>query len=113
MKKLVLKLKILLTNISRIIMSVLFVNLNFLFPSKVNAWTIDTSDMTCYITGGPSTTTQEEGFFSSFSLEKVFIIAVPVVIVIALASFIIIKRKKSKKNSKSKNKEINQESKEK
>lgn len=92
MKKLILKSKIIMTNISRVIMSFLFVNLGSLFQNSVQA----SVEPTCYIAGP----TLDEKVSSSFSLEKVFIIAVPIVLVIALVSFIIIKRKKSKKKEK-------------
>lgn len=93
MKKFVLKLKIITTNISRIIMSFLFVNLGSLFQNSVQA----SIEPTCYI-AGPSV--DEKVVSTSVNLEKVFIIAVPIVLVIALVSFIIIKRKKSKKKEK-------------
>lgn len=93
MKKLILKLKIIMTNISRIIMSFLFVNLGSLFQNKVQA----SIEPTCYI-AGPSV--DEKVVSNSINLQKVFIIAVPIVLVIALVSFIIIKRKKSKKKEK-------------
>lgn len=93
MKKLILKLKIIMTNISRIIMSFLFVNLGSVFQNSVHA----SIDPTCYI-AGPTDGAKVNS--TSVSLEKVFIIAVPIVLVIALVSFIIIKRKKSKKKEK-------------
>lgn len=93
MKKLILKLKIIMTNISRIIMSFLFVNLGFLFQNNVQA----SMEPTCYI-AGPSV--DEKVVSNSINLQKVFIIAVPIVLVIALVSFIIIKKKKSKKKEK-------------
>lgn len=93
MKKLILKLKIIMTNISRIIMSFLFVNLGPLFQNNVQA----SIEPSCYI-AGPSV--DEKVVSNSINLQKVFIIAVPIVLVIALVSFIIIKKKKSKKKEK-------------
>ena len=93
MKKLILRLKIIITNISRIIMSFLFVNLGSLFQNNVQA----SIEPTCYI-AGPSV--DEKVVSNSINLEKVFIIAVPIVLVIAIVSFIIIKKKKSKKKEK-------------
>ena len=86
MKKRFLKLKIIMTNISRVIMSFLFVNVGYLFRNTVLA--IKASDTfiaepTCYDVG-PSAS-------NSINLEKVFIIVVPIVLVIAVVSYIIIK----------------------
>ena len=98
MKKRFLKFKIIMTNISRIIMSFLFVNVGYLFQNSVLAVKNPNRELTpadltgqelsCYIAGPPR-----------FELN-VFIIAVPIVLVIALVLFIIIKKKKSKKNKK-------------
>ena len=95
MKKRFLKLKIAMTNISRIIMSFLFVNVGYLFQNSVQAvknpnYKLTPADLTgqepsCYIAGLPR-----------FELN-VFIISVPIVLVIALVLFIIVKKKKSKK----------------
>lgn len=93
MRKVILKFKIIMTNISRIIMSFLFVNLGYLFQNNVQA----SIEPTCYI-AGPSS--DEKVVSNSIKLQKIFIIAVPVVLVILLVSFIIIKRKKSKKKEK-------------
>ena len=93
MKKFILKFKITMTNISRIIMSFLFVNLGYLFQNNVQA----SIEPTCYI-AGPST--DEKVVSNSINLQKVFIIAVPIVLVIAIVSFIIIKKKKSKTKEK-------------
>lgn len=91
MRKIRLKLKIIMTNLSRIIMSFLFVNLGSLFQNGVQAST----DPTCYWVG-PTVDKK----VSDFSWDKVFIILVPIVIVITLISFIIIKRKKKKAKKK-------------
>lgn len=93
MKKLILKFKITMTNISRIITSFLFVNLGYLFQNNVQA----SIEPTCYI-AGPSA--DEKVVSNSINLQKVFIVAVPIVLVVAIVSFIIIKKKKSKKNEK-------------
>lgn len=100
MKKRFLKLKIAMTNISRVIMSFLFVNVGYLFQNSVLA--IKASDIvaepTCYA-AGPSAP-------GAINLKKVFIIAVPIVLVIAVVLFIIVKKKKSKKK---KEEEVNKE----
>ena len=104
MKKRFLKLKIAMTNISRIIMSFLFVNLGYLFRNTVLA--IKASDTTvineptCYSTAPYATAPSAS---NSINLEKVFIIVVPIVLVIAVVSYIIIKKKKSKKKKEEEN----------
>lgn len=100
MKKIFLKIRIIMTNISRIIMSFLFINLSSLFQNNAQATNTNVNEpiiITCYYTGPQST---KETLVDSMNLEKVFIIAVPVVIVIVLVSLIIIKKKKSKKEKK-------------
>lgn len=108
MKKIFLKIRIIMTNISRIIMSFLFINLSSLFQNNAQATNTNVNEpiiITCYVAGPQNT---KENFvdprklelIDSMNLEKVFIIAVPVVIVIALISLIIIKKKKSKKEKK-------------
>ena len=105
MKKRFLKLKIIMTNISRVIMSFLFVNVGYLFRNSVLAveptcYDVGPSvraEVTCYA-AGPSAS-------NSINLEKVFIIVVPIVLVIAVVSYIIIKKKKSKKKKEEVNKE--------
>lgn len=95
MKKIFLKIRIIMTNISRIIMSFLFINLSSLFQNNAQATNVNEPIIiTCYVAGPTNT---KEALVDSMDLEKVFIIAVPVVIVIALVSLIIIKKKKSKK----------------
>ncbi len=96
MKKRFLKFKIAMTNISRVIMSFLFVNVGYLFRNTVLAVTIR-AEPTCYA-AGPSAS-------NSINLEKVFIIVAPIVLVIAVVSYIIIKKKKSKKKKEEENKE--------
>ena len=106
MKKRFLKFKIAMTNISRVIMSFLFVNVGYLFQNSVQAVNNqyrtptpteligeEIPDLSCYIAGPPR-----------FEL-KVFIIAVPIVLAIALVLFIIVKKKKSKKKKEEENKE--------
>lgn len=92
MKKLNLELKIIMTNISRVIMSFLFVNLGALFQNNVQA-----IQPSCYMTG-PSV--DEKVVSNSINLQKVFIIVVPIVLLIALISAVIIKRNISKKEKK-------------
>ena len=94
MKKIILKFKIIITNISRVIISFLFVNLSSFFQNGVQATSMEP---TCYI-AGPSV--DEKVVSNSINLQKVFIIAAPIVLVIALVSFIIIKKKKDKKSEK-------------
>ncbi len=94
-----LKFKIAMTNISRVIISFLFVNLSSLFQNSVQALDANSDvhiqqglvapEVMCY---GAYNAPQQVTF------EKVFIIAVPIVLVIAGVSFLIIKRKKAKKN---------------
>ncbi len=117
MKKRFLKFKIAMTNISRIIMSFLFVNVGYLFQNSVQA-TDNLVQTTCYSTA-PSTSNSINTEFTpyitcysagpsasnSINLEKVFIIVVPIVLVIAVVSYIIIKKKKSKKKKEEVNKE--------
>lgn len=97
MKKKFLKPKIIMTNISRVIMSFLFVNMGYLFQNSVQA--VKMPEPSCYFVGSP--------IEPKVNLEKVFIIAIPIVLVIALVLFIIVKKKKSKKN-KEKGKMTNQ-----
>lgn len=100
MKKKFLKPKIIMTNISRVIMSFLFVNMGYLFQNSVQG--VQGAKMpepSCYLVGSP--------IEPKVNLEKVFIIAIPIVLVIALVLFIIVKKKKSKKN-KEKGKMTNQ-----
>ena len=89
MKKLILKIKILLTNISRITMSFLFINLNFFYTNRVFGVVRpeDFGEPTCYDVG-PTTGDKIEMIF-----EDVLIILVPIAIVVGI---IIIKRKKNK-----------------
>ena len=106
MKKKNLKLKILLTNIRRIIMSFLFVNLGTLFQNNVKA-IIDintvslNSQMTCY-DSGPQPTMWEK-------IEHVFILIVPITLIILLIIFI----SKKKKEEIELNKEVERRIKEK
>ena len=93
MKKLILKLKIIMTNISRIIMSFLFINLNFSLANKVLGATIgDVTQLqiTCYGTGPRETLST-----NTFTLKNVLIILVPVAIIIG-AIILIVKRRKNK-----------------
>mgnify|MGYP003371481051 CR=1 FL=1 len=93
-----LKFKIAMTNISRVIISFLFVNLSSLFQNSVQALDAN-SDV--HIPQGP---VEPMCYYAAYNapqevtFEKVFIIAVPIVLVIAGVSFLIIKRKKAKKN---------------
>ncbi len=99
MKKLILKLKIIMTNISRIIMSFLFINLNFSLSNKVLGATIgDVTQLqiTCYDTGPRETLST-----NTFTLKNVLIILVPAAIIIGVIISIVKRRKnKSKKEKK-------------
>lgn len=99
MKKLILKLKIIMTNISRIIMSFLFINLNFSLANKVLGATIgDVTQLqiTCYDTGPRETLST-----NTFTLKNVLIILVPAAIIIGVIILIVKRRKnKSKKEKK-------------
>ena len=93
MKKLILKLKIIMTNISRIIMSFLFINLNFSLANKVLGTTIGEviePQITCYGAGPRETLST-----NTFTLKNVLIILVPVAIIIG-AIILIVKRRKNK-----------------
>ncbi len=101
MKKMLLKLKILLTNISRVIMSFLFINLNFSYINKVFGVSVSdmSTQMTCYDTS-PMIQTE-----NTLTLKNILIILVPVIIVVVAVVLIV-------KNKKSKSKEKKEESKE-
>lgn len=110
MKKVLLKFKILLTNVSRIIYSFLFINVGNLFwkISKVDAVTlnemkekIDSMPVTCYAAPAPGYEIEKnlnifERFFSNSS--NVFIVLVPVVLVVLFIIYIRVKKKKDKKD---------------
>ena len=87
MKKILLKTRIVLTNISRVIMSFLFINLNFSLANKVFGVSIDSMQITCY-GAEPS----EIVSTNTFTLKNVLIILVPVAIIIG-AIILIVKRK--------------------
>lgn len=92
MKKSLLKTRIVLTNISRIIMSFLFINLNFSLANKVLGATIgDVTQLqiTCYGTGPRETLST-----NTFTLKNVLIILVPVAIIIGAIILIVKRRKK-------------------
>lgn len=98
MKKLILRLKIIITNISRIIMSFLFINLNFSLANKVfgvSLKDIDSMQITCY-EAGPS----EIVSTNTFTLKNVLIILVPVAIIIGVIILIVKKKKNKSKEEK-------------
>ena len=98
MKKLILRLKIIITNISRIIMSFLFINLNFSLANKVfgvSLKDIDSMQITCY-DAGPS----EIVSTNTFTLKNVLIILVPVAIIIGVIILIVKKKKNKSKEEK-------------
>lgn len=100
MKKMLLKIRILLTNLSRVIMSFLFINLNFSFANKVfgvSLKDIESMQITCY-DAGPS----EIVSTNTFTLKNVLIILVPVAIIIGVI-ILIVKKKKSKSKEEKKN----------
>lgn len=90
MKKMLLKIRILLTNISRVIMSFLFINLNFSYVNRVlgENVTVISPVVTCYYSG-PSEKV------NTFTLKNVLIILVPVAVIIGVI-ILIVKKKKSK-----------------
>lgn len=92
MKKWILKIRILLTNISRVIMSFLFINLNFSFLNKVYGVSLSDSslEMTCY-DAGPDVVEPE-----IFTVKNVLVVLVPIVIVVVAVILIMKKRKKNK-----------------
>lgn len=93
MKKLALKLKIIITNISRIIMSFLFINLNFSLNNKALGASIKNMDVTCYDTFPAE---QSE----TFTFKNVLIILVPVAIIIGTIILIVKRKKKKSKEEK-------------
>ena len=98
MKKLILRLKIIITNISRIIMSFLFINLNFSLANKVfgvSLKDIDSMQITCYDVG-PSAIVST----NTFTLKNVLIILVPVAIIIGVIILIVKKKKNKSKEEK-------------
>ena len=103
MKKLILKLKIIMTNISRIIMSFLFVSLNFSYVNRVFgvSKTNTPLEITCYDVAGYDVGTSIETS-NTLTLKNVLIILVPVVIIIG-AIILIVKKKKSKSKEEKKN----------
>lgn len=112
MKKIILKTKIILTNISRVIMSFLFINLNFSLANKVLGVSLNdiSTQITCY-DAGPSeiVSTQitcygadpsEIVSTNTFTLKNVLIILVPVAIIIGSIILIAKKRKSKSKEEK-------------
>lgn len=98
MKKLLLKTRIVLTNISRVIMSFLFINLNFSLANKVfgvSIKDIEPTQITCY-DAGPSEIVSTK----TFTLKNVLIILVPVAIIIGVIIFIVKKKKNKSKEEK-------------
>ena len=99
MKKWILKIRILLTNISRVIMSFLFINLNFSFLNKVYGVSLSDSslEITCY-DAGPEVTCYADSAIEPeiFTLKNVLIVLVPIVIVVVAVILIMKKRKKNK-----------------
>lgn len=98
MKKMLLEIRILLTNISRVIMSFLFINLNFSFTNKVfgvSLEDINSMQITCY-DAGPSEVVSTK----TFTLKNVLIILVPVAIIIGVIILIIKKKYNKSKEEK-------------
>lgn len=96
MKKMLLKIRILLTNISRIIMSFMFINLNFSYANRVLGVSINDLDiqMTCYDVGPPIESA------NTLTLKNILIILVPVAIIIGAVILIVKKKSKSKEEKK-------------
>ena len=95
------KFKIALTNISRIIISVIFINLssvvfkmNRAFGTTIN---IDLDSITCYAVG-PSMSPWEKTI--NFFQENVFILIVPIILLVLLIIFLIKKIKETIKINK-------------
>ena len=110
MKKLKLKLKIIITNISRIVWSFLFINLHLSYFNRipvVRAYEIDPNDITCYYAGPPKrleNTTNTIGS-NNITMKNVLIILVPVAIVIGIAVLIVKAKTKKQKEEKKEEKE--------
>lgn len=96
MKNIILNLKIIWTNFSRILMSFLFINVGNFFGNKAHA----SMELSCYITG-PS---EDVNNASNFNVGNVFIIFVPIVIIAIAVISIIIRHKNKKKEKKNKDK---------
>ena len=94
MKKFIMKLKILVTNISRVIMSLLFVNIEISFMDNVFAVSPSSVsyEITCYDVAPPYEPKQE--------LNNILIFLVPIVIIIGVVIFIVIKKNKKTKEEK-------------
>jgi glucan phosphoethanolaminetransferase (alkaline phosphatase superfamily) len=115
MKKFLLKVRILLTNISRVIMSFLFINLNFSFLNKVFAETNEenllevfqlskfSNDVTCYSVATPLSSKIGNALLSS---KKVFFLIVPIAIVIEIIIVIVENKRKKLKKKKKENENI-------
>lgn len=98
MKKLLLKTRIVLTNISRVIISFLFINLNFSLADKVfgvSLKDIDSIQTTCY-----GVEASEIVSTNTFTLKNVLIILVPVAIIIGIIILIVRKKKNKSKEEK-------------
>ena len=110
MKKLKLKLRIIMTNISRILWSFLFINLYLSYVNKkpvLSANAIDTKTLvnfnleTCYDAGYTTSTMDPD----TITIKNVLIILIPVVIIIGIAVLIIRNRIKKPKERNKENKD--------
>lgn len=106
MKNIKLRIKIVLTNISRIIISFLFINLGNLFKNSlyVQASEYSYENISCYF-AGPSynniiNENGKNGNLNKLDISHVFIIIVPIVVIIVITAIIIIKHKNKKKDKK-------------
>ncbi len=103
------KLKVVLTNISRIITSFLFINLGSLIHSKyVNAASAR-MEPSCYLVGPTDShynNSVSEAGKQIIGTDNVFIILVPIAIIVIIVGIVIYKCKKNKKKEKAKE-EIN------
>jgi len=89
MKKILLKFKILFTNVSRVIMSFLFININFSFINKVFGIAIKPpSAPTCYDLGPVKKV-------KWYETDKIFLLFIPTLLIVLLLSFLFDKAKKS------------------
>ena len=99
MRKMLLKIRIFLTNVSRVIMGLLFVNLKFSYSNKVFGTSLDSNDVINsgmnFITERPQPTCYMDTVAPNVAIKNIFVIFVPLAIIIGFI-ILIIKKKKNK-----------------
>lgn len=111
MKKIILNMKIFLTNIARVIYSFLFINVGMIFTKLFKVEALSLSDMetevTCYFAGPPEPTlTEKISEFIGIDFSNIFFLLVPIALVIFIFVYLYMKRKDKEKE---KNKDVNKE----